>query len=693
MPGSPAALEAAEKARSKMSENLMLGVGFPLLFGGGVGEVAGGLLGSFAGEGFGGQILGSAIGRIIQDFGKAAIDLAKTLESPASSFDQIKEKSLLSTKAQERYVETLIKNGEIAKANAVIYQDFNKRFGETSLTSLRVNSDKLARSMAELGVRMQLVVAGPLDKFIGGLNNVLAGLNVQEAAEKLSGKLQGPQKAQFEQERLRIAGLQFKGVFGGITQEQAVEQMLELLDKYEKFVPKKNVPLSVDDLKLQLEAGRALRDVYAENFKLQLEKGLAVRVLNGQILQDYVRTNEIQNEYLATNEKLAVVLKNVKDIEAAGGVAKGIVSAEEMNKLKNEILALENKKLDLKIQANKESLNQFEQQVRAAAERAVRALDLQANAIQGQNTVYQSQLGLLKAGNDLYLQRLSMEEEVLNKTFEQSNNLAQQLAILDRLAEIVHIRFRLNVQNAKIERASALANLAQGNALLRIELQKQVVQYKRLVAVMKEAQAQGLLTRAHMEAVDAQYDAVVLAERSLNYGIENARIQARIADSMYDQRIEAAGYARNLEQAQLASRRSQLFARNDGPVRYGQGLNEVFILGNKRKGPSFTAMATGGFVKKPTFAMIGEGGQGEYVVPESKAAAFAMNYMLGARGVGAIDGNAAPPAINIQTGPVMQQGGQNYVTIQDMEAGLQAVADTILNNSRSYSARRFAGVS
>lgn len=103
--------------------------------------------------------------------------------------------------------------------------------------------------------------------------------------------------------------------------------------------------------------------------------------------------------------------------------------------------------------------------------------------------------------------------------------------------------------------------------------------------------------------------------------------------------------------------------------------------------------AKGGYVNSPTVAMIGEGGQGEYVVPESKAAAFAMNYMLGARGAGAIDGNASPPAINITTGPVMQQGGQNYVTIQDMEAGLQAVADTILNNSRSYSARRFSGVS
>lgn len=101
--------------------------------------------------------------------------------------------------------------------------------------------------------------------------------------------------------------------------------------------------------------------------------------------------------------------------------------------------------------------------------------------------------------------------------------------------------------------------------------------------------------------------------------------------------------------------------------------------------------AEGGMVTRPTVAMIGEGGEPEYVVPQSKAGAFAQNWISGSRGAGALMGSSSP-AINITTGPVMQQGGQNYVTIQDMEAGLQSVADTILSNSRSYSSRRFTGV-
>lgn len=682
-------------AGSKMFENLMLGAGFPLLFGGGAGEVAGGLLGSFVGTGFGGQILGSAIGRIFQDLSQAAIDLAKTLESPVSSFEQIKEKSLLSSRAQERYVETLIKNGQIAEANAVIYEDFNNRFGGTTLNTLRINSDKLTRSISELGVRLQLVVSGPLNDFTERLNNVLAGVNLEEQAQKIEGQLQGPQKQQFERERAIITGLQFKGIFGGITQEEAVKRMTELLEKYEKFVPKKNVPLSVDDLKLQLEAVRSLRDVYAENFRLQLEKGLAIKVLNGQILQDYIRANEIQNDYLTTNEKLAVVIKNVKDIEAAGGVAKGIVSAKEMGELKNEITALQNKKLDLQIQANKDSLARFEKEIKAAGDRATRALDLQAGAVRGGETLAQSEFTLQKSLNDLYSQRLDMEVELLNKNLEQTTSLAQQEAILARLEEIAGIRYEIAIANAKIERASAYAQIKANLQLLAIETRKQEVALKVAEAAMFEAKAKGLLNSDYVNAVNAQADALRLSQQNYDYAVRNAVTQERIADAMYDQKIEAAGFARNLELAGLASRRNSLFAGDGGNYNLGNGpsgLGQPYIMGRTYSPVTIKAMATGGFVGGPTMALIGEGGEGEYVVPESKASAFAMNYMLGARGTGAINGSASSPSITIQTGPVMQQNGQNYVTIQDMEASLQAVADTILNNSRSYSTRRYTGV-
>jgi hypothetical protein len=48
--------------------------------------------------------------------------------------------------------------------------------------------------------------------------------------------------------------------------------------------------------------------------------------------------------------------------------------------------------------------------------------------------------------------------------------------------------------------------------------------------------------------------------------------------------------------------------------------------------------------------------------------------------------------IQVQTGPVMQQDGQRYVTIEDLERSLTSLASNLLGNSRSYAGRRYQGL-
>lgn len=115
-------------------------------------------------------------------------------------------------------------------------------------------------------------------------------------------------------------------------------------------------------------------------------------------------------------------------------------------------------------------------------------------------------------------------------------------------------------------------------------------------------------------------------------------------------------------------------------------LPTIPLMGNVNL-PRF---AEGGMVTKPTVAMIGEGGEPEYVVPQSKAGAFAQNWIAGAQGNAAI--NTSTPAINIQTGPVLQQDNQRYVTIQDMEKALSTMVGAIVSGSRSYGNRRYTGI-
>ena len=119
---------------------------------------------------------------------------------------------------------------------------------------------------------------------------------------------------------------------------------------------------------------------------------------------------------------------------------------------------------------------------------------------------------------------------------------------------------------------------------------------------------------------------------------------------------------------------------------------------------SVPAFAAGGVVSGPTLAMVGEGGEREYIVPESKMAKAAANYLGGMRGRSVIPafaeggvvgpmggGGAANTTVQITTGPVLQQDGQRYVTIGDLERALSDFGTQIFKNSRSYGGRRYQG--
>jgi TP901 family phage tail tape measure protein len=135
-------------------------------------------------------------------------------------------------------------------------------------------------------------------------------------------------------------------------------------------------------------------------------------------------------------------------------------------------------------------------------------------------------------------------------------------------------------------------------------------------------------------------------------------------------------------------------------VRAALGLSQFAPLGLLQ----VPAFAQGGFVNGPTLAMVGDNPGGrEYVIPEGKAAGFAANYLAGARGAAAIPtssgrtggtggGMAGNVQVNLTTGPVVQQGGERFVTLSDAERIAQQTANQMLAQLRTPGARRALGV-
>jgi phage-related protein len=116
--------------------------------------------------------------------------------------------------------------------------------------------------------------------------------------------------------------------------------------------------------------------------------------------------------------------------------------------------------------------------------------------------------------------------------------------------------------------------------------------------------------------------------------------------------------------------------------------------------PSIPSFAEGGVVSGPTLAVVGEGGEPEYIVPQSKATKFANNWLSGVRGAAAIpkfaEGGMVVPGnaqVSIQTGPVTQMDGTNFVTTQDLSNAVAAGVNQTLSLLRNdMNARRKVGL-
>jgi hypothetical protein len=140
----------------------------------------------------------------------------------------------------------------------------------------------------------------------------------------------------------------------------------------------------------------------------------------------------------------------------------------------------------------------------------------------------------------------------------------------------------------------------------------------------------------------------------------------------------------------LIKRFNSVAAASRNPFRISE-LKEVTV-------PKF---AQGGIVDRSTLAVVGDGGEREYIVPESKMAAASSRFLAGQRGASVIPSSAStgaangisPIQITIKTGPVMQsQDGQRWMTIEDGERMARQAVEQMQRISRTPGGRYAMGV-
>jgi len=156
---------------------------FPLLFGqgplvGAAGALGGGLGAAFGGQmgGFAGGLAATATVTAIQNTINGVTDLGKSLQTLDGSFKVLTERSLFSSKEAQRRAEILQILGKREELATLVSEELTNAIGVEGVERLKraaEASEELAKSLGELGTSLQILLAGPVAKFLNAINNFI----------------------------------------------------------------------------------------------------------------------------------------------------------------------------------------------------------------------------------------------------------------------------------------------------------------------------------------------------------------------------------------------------------------------------------------------------------------------------------------------------------------------------------------
>ena len=431
--------KALGEERGKQAESLALGVGFPLLFGGGVGSVAGAAAGSFVGSGFGGQILGGAIGQIADQFAQAAAKMGSALRDPVQNFKEIADAGLLASKSQERYIQKLIDAGRVAEASALIQGEIIKKIGVQGMKDLQgagAASDRLNKSMAELGLQMQAAVAGPLADLLNWVNGLVSAANnssrVQVQQRDFLAEISKDPTRRNEYFRRSQALMQANG---GVVDNAALQRLQRemLPGGIPKQLPKagsttESQQLRATTAEMQAQVNLASKQLGLAGLTLEKDGARYVQAAKAVALQEYDnRLLEIKNSWIG---KIFDREQNLAQIRAA--------NLEYSAKLRGI-----DAQVAQKATADNNSLLQQEQALLKVRSDALNTIVQYKTAVLGEETGLKTRLELNKTIEDVRRaelqveQELAMREAAKNGTLETTQRVyAARKALLEMILDI-----------------------------------------------------------------------------------------------------------------------------------------------------------------------------------------------------------------------------------------------------------------
>jgi hypothetical protein len=793
------------------AENLALGAGFPLLFGGGAGQVAGGLLGSFFGSGFGGQILGSAIGQQLEDSFTRIAQIGQALDR--LNVDTLRDSVILVNRDLDYQVTTLIAAGkadaarlEIAKAiytqtglnaqnvQAVTNASNNLTNAWNQFIAAVSSSAALLITAVEPGVTAALKFVGLLatsitkvvafgqaskdwvtqtvygEKVLAKVKEQQRGINEEVQKADAAARLQTDEldrQIRLNTELFAIEKNRLEGSNRAAQTSQALAEKDAAYATIKKDLETEiskiytdNKDVSQDTLNLligqtealaqqkrnsaDLAASRRLQKIdndailaslqaQADVLAFETQQTQAVSSARAQFLQlDQARlqkqqelttslnqeaglinqlaqlriqaaTEEYQSsllslqaaveraqaEYNIVNAKYAQNNANLEEVDAAG---RKVALAQQALALESGVAAarLEQVRFTEEISRRQALVNAYAQEYERTSARTLQVLQQQTSALDNQARLASAVSQAAQTINNIEIQALERDLQRVTSTRERAD-------IIKRIHD-------LEVDNARVVLLATRAQIRADLARADIAFRTVQLEFRKLQAVVALARAQGVLNQGHLDALNAQRSALIIAADTLNVSKQVAGVQLQAADAVYkaavnaaklrSEMLSAAGAAQSFAGAASAGAmaagagaaavgQTRVLSKQTDPTKPGYYAETILPDGRRKTTRTFvvydprTANRIRPLTQNPLANTLNapppEVTPDRYVIPQQPPTTGAAS-------------------VNITTGPVLQQDGQRYVTLGDLENAMQQVVGTVLNNGRTYSGRRYAGI-
>tara|TARA_Y100000015_G_scaffold13140_1_gene12610 strand:- start:944 stop:3394 length:2451 start_codon:yes stop_codon:yes gene_type:complete len=635
--------KAAATRRSKRRQGIATGFGFPLLFGGGpLQSLAGGIGGAFGG--LGGSIAASAIVSQLEGFAQAATETGQALNSTGGALDLMREKSLFSSKAVEEQAAVLEEQGKVAELSALLTGELVDKIGNSgveALQSLGTETDETTRLWAELTLQLQALIAGPLQGFLSLVNDFLGGITSRGRLRALREDLKGTQAGKELEARIEEIAPSRKTLIQGQADPRpgvlTSDQVKQLLTEFTPARPvTATIPITAaDSRRFAVKGQKDTAGAKAARDEERLRQRLAALELERQKIIEISRfKDKITAAEAANDSQLAIRLQ--------GEQKKAEI---ESKRLKDLVKATDQREIEaINIKAATEQLAQTREVERQLGEDQRKRQELFETTIEG----LQHQLEMAEATSQAERDRLKIARELkkLDDKGFSDDQLGQAGGIMKRLA------VAQQPLNAFIRKSTEDLN----------NLQKTAVEV-----------SQGI-GNAIGNSLTSGLQSLVTGAKSVK------EVFADMLKSVADVLLKTAA---EMIATYIAIGIAKAFAGLGGGGGGGGGLGGFEgTFGTSLQTTGF--FAEGGFVDRPTNALIGEGGEPEYVIPESKMRESMARYSQGNRGASVIadsgdsetssgGGTAVATPIDVRYS-VERINSVDYVTADQFQRGMQSAA-------------------